>query len=146
MKYNELKMRMLTDKFFEGETTLQEERLLYDFYQQDNIPDDLKPMREMFCDYAVLPSEATEQPAIRHSRFSRQWMVAAAVALLAVGSVVLFHAYMSEPDEECVAYIYGKQVTNEDVVLSEMMATMDVVRSDNHAIVEEQLKDMFDIH
>ena len=140
---NLLRIRTLTDKFFEGDTTPEEEQELYDFYRQDDIPEDLRSNCELFRDLAALGSLA---PSTVHHPLStvhhrRWWLAAAAVALLMiVGGTVLYH-YQRE--DECVAYIYGERVTNRDVVLSEMQKTMAAMTADGSDVVEEQLKAMF---
>ena len=143
MNDNLLRIRTLTDKFFEGDTTPEEEQELYDFYRQDDIPEDLRSNCELFRDLAALGSLA---PSTVHHPLStvhhrRWWLAAAAVALLLiVGGTVLYH-YQRE--DECVAYIYGERVTNRDVVLSEMQKTMAALTADGSDVVEEQLKAMF---
>ena len=140
---NLLRIRTLTDKFFEGDTTPEEEQELYDFYRQDDIPEDLRSNCELFRDLAALGSLA---PSTVHHPLStvhhrRWWLAAAAVALLLiVGGTALYH-YQRE--DECVAYIYGERVTNRDVVLSEMQKTMAAMTADGSDVVEEQLKAMF---
>lgn len=150
---NILRIRTLTDRFFDGETSLAEEQELYAFYSQapDALPEDLRPLRELFLDLqavaapAVVPPVATApQPAARRRA---PWLVAAAVAVLVVGGgLLLFHrsAPSAPAEEECVAYIYGQRTTDPDVVLSEMQKTMLAVSDDDAAdIVEAQLREMF---
>ena len=51
----ELEIRMLTKRFFDGETTLAEERRLYELYRsEESLPADLKPLREMMLDMGNL--------------------------------------------------------------------------------------------
>ena len=147
---NLLRIRTLTDKFFEGDTTPEEEQELYDFYRQDDIPEDLRSNCELFRDLAALgslnPSTVHHPLSTVHHPLStvhhrRWWLAAAAVALLLiVGGTALYH-YQRE--DECVAYIYGERVTNRDVVLSEMQKTMAAMTADGSDVVEEQLKAMF---
>lgn len=51
---NSKKIRKLIQRFFDGETTLAEERLLYDFFASDNVPDELAEYKEMFAGYAAI--------------------------------------------------------------------------------------------
>ena len=50
MMNNELKIRTLVERFFDGETTLGEEHELYNYFSQEPaaLPEDLRPLREMF--------------------------------------------------------------------------------------------------
>lgn len=139
MKDNLLRIRTLTDRFFDGDTTPEEEQELYDFYRQEDIPEDLRPHQELFRDLAAL---TTLSPTVEQRQHrSRWWIAAAAIALLlTVGGTTLYH-YQRE--DECVAYIYGERVTDRDVVLGEMQKTMTAMTADGSDVVEEQLKAMF---
>lgn len=138
MKDNLLRIRTLTDRFFDGDTTPEEEQELYDFYRQENIPEDLRPHQELFRDLAAL---TTLSPTVEQRQHRSRWWIAAAIALLlTVGGTTLYH-YQYE--DECVAYIYGERVTDRDVVLSEMQKTMTAMTADGSDVVEEQLKAMF---
>ncbi len=50
MKNEEVKIRV--QKYFEGETTLEEERLLADFFMHGPVPEELLPYREWFAGFA----------------------------------------------------------------------------------------------
>ena len=148
---NLLRIRTLTRKFFDGDTTLEEEQELYDLYRQDNIPEDLRPNRELFRDLAALntlaPARQAAEPAATvrslgpHRR--RWWTAAAAVVavLLMAGGTALYRYQM---ENECVAYIYGERVTDREVVLGEVQKTMTAMTADGSDAVEEQLKAMFE--
>ena len=137
---NILRIRTLTDRFFEGETTLSEEQELYAYYSEhSDLPDDLAQNREFFLDLAAVKCMAKASPQKK-----RHWLGwAAAVIVLLVGGATTFFALKSQTEEEYVAYIYGERVTDRSVVLSEMQKTMAVVSNDGSDIVEEQLKSMF---
>lgn len=45
---NDSTIRQLTERFLNAETTLEEERTLYAYFQRNDIADDLKPYREAF--------------------------------------------------------------------------------------------------
>ena len=139
MNDNLLRIRTLTDRFFDGDTTPEEEQELYDFYRQEDIPEDLRPHQELFRDLAAL---TTLSPTVEQRQHrSRWWIAAAAIALLlTIGGTTLYH---SKYEDECVAYIYGERVTDRDVVLSEMQKTMTAMTADGSDVVEEQLKAMF---
>ena len=154
---NLLRIRTLTEKFFDGGTTPEEEQELYDFYRQDDIPEDLRPNQELFKDLAALATLAPSNrvgagsvPARTLAPHRRWWIAAAAAfaAVLIVGGGMIWRAGTeSAPtrwdEDECVAYIYGKRVTDRDVVLNEMQNTMTAMTADGSDVVEEQLKAMF---
>jgi len=142
---NELKIRTLVERFFDGETTLGEEHELYNYFSQEPaaLPEDLRPLREMFLGFDAVQSVAVVQQ--QTGQRERRWITwaAAAVAALLIGGAATLSIRKAQADDECVAYIYGERVTDRDVVLSEMHKTMAAVSDDGSDTVEEQLKSMF---
>ena len=70
---NELEIRTLTERFFDGETSLAEERRLYELYgDAEGLPADLLPLREMMLDFgrldAQIPTLSTQIPTPNPSR------------------------------------------------------------------------------
>ena len=63
MMNNELKIRTLVERFFDGETTLGEEHELYNYFSQEPaaLPEDLRPLREMFLGFDAVQSVAVVQ-------------------------------------------------------------------------------------
>ena len=144
---NELKIRTLTEQFFNGETSQAEEQQLYAYYRQppEVLPADLRPLQQLFLDLACLSVAASQQQTIRQKP-RRRWMAAAAIAVLCAGGALFFFSRQQspQPEEELVAYILGERTTNPDVVLGEMRETIAAI-SDGDAddAVEQQLKAMF---
>lgn len=140
---NLLKIRTLTERFFEGETTLAEEQQLYRYYSQppSALPDDLAPYRELFLDLAAVG--AATKPA--SPRRWRTWAAAAVALLLVAGgaAVWLTNSRTDDRHEDYVAYIYGERTTDRAVVMAEMQKTMTAMATDGSDSVEEQLKSMF---
>ena len=135
---NLLKIRTLTERFFDGETTLSEEQELYRYYSQppSALPDDLAPYRELFLDLAAVG--AATKPA--SPRRWRTWAAAAVALLIAAGGTAL---WLGNRSSDYVAYIYGERTTDRAVVMAEMQKTMTAMATDGSDSVEEQLKSMF---
>ena len=143
---NILRIRTLTDRFFDGTTTLEEEQELYDYYRREQaLPTDLAQLRQLFLDFAAVQF-ADEPAAERQAPAPRRWLrwaVAACAALLIAAGAAVWLNSGQQGDDECVAYIYGERTTDRDVVLGEMQKTMAAVADDGSDEVEEQLKMMF---
>lgn len=141
-----LRIRTLTDRFFDGTTTLEEEQELYDYYRREQaLPADLAPLRQLFLDFAAVQfgDEQALNVNVNKPRRWLRWAVAACAALLIAAGAAVWLNYGRQGDEECVAYIYGERTTDRDVVLGEMQKTMAAVTDDGSDVVEEQLKMMF---
>lgn len=141
-----LRIRTLTDRFFDGTTTLEEEQELYDYYRREQaLPADLAQLRQLFLDFAAVQfgDEQALNVNVNKPRRWLRWAVAACAALLIAAGTAVWLNYGRQGDEECVAYIYGERTTDRDVVLGEMQKTMAAVAADGSDEVEEQLKMMF---
>ena len=141
-------IRILTERFFNGDTTIEEEKRLYRLYQGDDVPQDLQVYREMMLDMAAIGVEectATVEPeAIVIPIWKRplfRW-IAAVVALVVIGGGATL--FMHNSEEECVAYIYGEKVTDHNVVMNELSQTaMSMANSCGDDDVAQQLDEMF---
>lgn len=167
---NELEIRTLTERFFNGETTLAEERRLYQLYSEaETLPADLEELREMMADLGELSKRPTPQPlpkergVITHrnqkdillpsiqggagsgsspSGRGRGWMAIAASLLLFFTLGSMWYGYQQK--NECVAYVYGERVTDRELVMHEMQTAMASLTTDDAtATMEQQMKELF---
>ncbi len=65
---NETNIRQLMERFLNAETTLEEEQMLYAYFQSENVADDLKPYREAFQGFSAVsgidkPEQEAHTPA-----------------------------------------------------------------------------------
>ncbi|GAB6982363.1 hypothetical protein [Prevotella dentasini] len=96
-------IQTLLDRFMDGQTTLDEERLLADFFRSsDDIPEEWEDYREMFAYFDRGMDDAAPRPSARTTagtgtKSRRRYWAAAAVALLAIGlSALLLHDSLME--------------------------------------------------
>lgn len=78
------KIDALLEKYFEGQTTVQEERVLQHFFQQKNVPEKYKAEQAMFDYFATAKGNQT----VRIPLYRKLWVqsvAAAAVVILAFG-------------------------------------------------------------
>ena len=64
---NETNIRQLMERFLNAETTLEEEQTLYEYFQGEDVADDLTPYREAFQGFAAVkgidkPEQKTHTP------------------------------------------------------------------------------------
>ena len=153
---NELRIRTLTERFFEGETTLAEEHELYEYYRSGEVPADLQPLQSMFLglEAVELKQEEPEQKEVplqlnatnavttRRKPIIWKWITAAAaVVVLLISGASLFWSQQNE----CVAYIYGEKCTDQDVIMQELERNIGAMTEGQNDI-ESQLNEMFNIN
>lgn len=140
---NILRIRTLTDRFLEGETTLEEERELYAFYRSEEVPDDLLSLRPLFVGLEEIQLDTPSITPKKKKGDWRKWvMIAASVLVLfLLGGSFLWQ----QQQNECVAYVYGERVTDRDLIMQEMERSIGTMTEGQNDI-ENQLNDMFNIN
>lgn len=140
---NILRIRTLTDRFLEGETTLEEERELYAFYRSEEVPDDLLSLRPLFVGLEEIQLETPSITSKKKMGDWRKWvMIAASVLVLfLLGGSFLWQ----QQQNECVAYVYGERVTDRDLIMQELERSIGTMTEGQNDI-ENQLNDMFNIN
>ncbi|MBR1667738.1 MAG: hypothetical protein IJ693_05585 [Bacteroidaceae bacterium] len=89
-------------RFLDGETTLEEERRLYAFFQREDVPEDLKDYQEMFRGFAsIAPKQDCQK---REAKRIPLWIRVASIAaacLLAVSLIgyTLYNNHTAIPQE-----------------------------------------------
>lgn len=116
-------IRDLLDKYFEGETSLQEEAQLRQAFQQEELPADLLPYRPLFCYFQAAQSpklgadfderlldqlSAKPEPTARVRRMPlRQW-AARAAAIAAIAFMAWWMYLPAEQSQEIAATDWSK--------------------------------------
>jgi ferric-dicitrate binding protein FerR (iron transport regulator) len=134
----------LTRRYFEGETTLEEEAELRRFVVSDASSDPAFDELRAVISYSARPREAMVRP-IAPARPARvAWMRVAAVALLLVGCGLGYLHFRSSADEgHLQAYVYGEKVTDPDEVMDQMRSVMqDVCGGSPNAVIQSQMKNV----
>ena len=137
---DETRIRILAERFLEGETSMEEERELLKLVTQDGLPKNLLPLRDL-----IVGLNAIKLPALqpRHkSPHLLRWLSAAAVVLLIAGAALWWHY---DAQNEHVVIVYGERCTDREVVLKEMTDNLSMVTEAPMDNVDDLLNDMFDI-
>ena len=122
-------IKVLLDRFFEGQTSGKEERELYRFFRQDNIPEELegyKPVIQYF-EYGLANEFRVPLPSKR-----KLWIVWSSVAasfLLILFSSLYFFKTVETPDPFEGSYIIrnGECITDLNIIRPELEATIQKV-------------------
>ncbi len=83
MEYDIIKIRSLCDRFFDGDTTAEEEMMLRDYFAQEkDVPADLMAVKVMICGMSEAASMRYEPKAAKPKNFVRKlvWGTMAAAA------------------------------------------------------------------
>jgi hypothetical protein len=132
MDYNEI--ATLLDKYFEGNTSLAEEKILKEYFTQtQNVAPELLYAKDMFAHFEkelnvkyVKPTD-TKGRILNIKNFIRLSSIAASIVVL-LGIAFLL---TQKPSEEIVyAYINGKPITNKDLAMLQTKKALFLI-SDN---------------
>ena len=140
----------LIERFFEGETTLEEERWLYDYFKQTkNLPEELDVYRETFLDFDAITLTETDgattdianhetpltnieipinlAPPKYHGWWKQVAGIAAMVAVL-IGAMWAYQSYQRFQLEKVYGGSYmivdGKRIDNLQKILPEIKRTL----------------------
>ena len=87
MEYDIMKIRSLCDKYFDGDTTVEEEMILRDYFTQEkDVPADLKAVKVMICGLSDASSMKYAPKTVRPKSYLRKlvWGTMAAAASVAM--------------------------------------------------------------
>lgn len=144
----------LVEKFMDGGTSLDEERMLYRYFSSDNIDESLLLWKDYFAAMGALqvpanetlkPNEVDVEPLkaknvslSRHVRLLRRFVAAAAIVIVLVVAAI----GIDRSQNYCEAFVYGKKVTNKTAVMKEMNSTLKEIDATDQPTVDDQLKDV----
>ena len=128
MKTNEKQIAVLLDKYFEGVTSLREEKTLRDYFQRDTIPEALKAYQPLFQYFASCHCGLDPQSPERgvpvsegiagQARNDKRWIFAIAASLLLLITVRMAW----NVPETSQAYIDGQKQADIAVMSSQIDA------------------------
>lgn len=136
--------RQLAEKYFEAETTDEEERQLKQFVctpeAQDPVFDELKAV----IGYLAVGKSRYQKANGKHASFQAwKWRSAAAVFFCCLLSGSLY-VLRQQGRNQCIAYINGERCTDSELVMSHMKLSMSQVSQDTEDFtVESQLGSLF---
>ncbi len=118
------KAKDLVKRFFDGETSLDEEAKLYEYFNSGNVSADLQQYSQMFAWYG----NKLSTPAKKHSK---KWYYVAAAASIAILTIVSIHQYTSTQltaEEQRLAEIYaGSYIIRDGKKITDMKKVLPVI-------------------
>ncbi len=140
---NDKKAIQLTDRFFNGETTLDEEQELYAYFLSGKVCPKLMPLRQMFLDMSQLQSQEPPQKARVVSITGwRHWRRVAIAAVVMATIGITATMWMAKDDNVYEMVAYGQRQNNREAIMREVERTLSDAQNGTPN-VEAELKDAF---
>lgn len=133
----------LAERYFDAETTADEERELVAFLcsSEANAPcyDEVRATMGY-----IVTARRRPKPTRRLVPYARRWAAAACLFLVACSGWVFYHQYGA--DEDCIVYIAGERVKDDAFGESYMIhALSETLASGDECIMEDQLQEVFNM-
>lgn len=140
-------IRNLVDRYFEGNTSVEEEKILHRYFSGDTLPEDLEMLAPLFrfmadestARAALNEIEQENKAAIRRvPLLLKKLRTIAAVAAVLLIAVVLVTRPGKSPANGNYAWVDGKRITDPATVQKYAETSFGKIKSDRD-MVEEQL-------
>lgn len=138
------KIEELVNKYFDGETTCEEERELRRFFTQERVPEHLKEYRPLFAFFEEenrqLTTKKVEKPPLRKKTIPFRTRLTYALSGIAAGLLLLtgiagIHRHFNAlPDSYVI--IDGKCYTDENLAREQAMAAFRNVSMDEDELLD----------
>lgn len=100
------KIEKLIEKYLEAETTLEEEKILKDYFMKEDIPLHLSPYKSMFNYFDNNTVDALSKSLTLRKKSSHlRWLSVAATVFLVISSLTIYQYRLSEKQEAKQAYL-----------------------------------------
>ena len=145
----------LSEKYFDALTTDKEEKALAQFLASDAACDPAFNEIKAVMGYLSAGRSITQKTKGTKARTIGkvvQWasIAACTAAIAVIGTSIMQQETFVEPTKQekevYYAYIDGKEYTNEEFVMNQMLATMNKMSNTNDYVIEEQMEAMFRIN
>lgn len=144
----------LSERYFEAETTEEEERELRRFAAQTSDPD-FRDLQAVMGFTAIARSSKgskglkVQQQAplkpLKPLKLNSHYMGLAASIIVVLGLSLFFSLSNRQQDTGCVAWVNGEKITDPTEVMALMQNTMHEMNIEGSDPVEDQLRDMFEL-
>lgn len=126
----------LLEKYFEGETSLSEEKALRDYFLQTNIEDRHKVYKSIFNFYSEEKDKISPKKKIGISYI--KWISIAAGILIIAGIWSLFNI-PNEKETKSLVYVNGKEITDIVTINTEVLNSIDNITDINEDVINTQI-------
>ena len=113
---NQADLEQLIDRYFDGETTVQEEQALREALADCPWSSETIDEARFTMGYFAAHKQQRRRVATFTNRFRITAIAASIALLLTVGLTTLWHH--QQTDDMCIAYVNGKAISNDDAVMA----------------------------
>ncbi|GHV63775.1 hypothetical protein FACS1894199_00480 [Bacteroidia bacterium] len=131
----------LIERYFDGLTTLKEEKWLRNYFQTANVSEEWKGYQPMFQFFAAERKPIRKNTRMRNVRWVS--MVAAASVLLVLGLKFAFEPptdIQNAMPAYSLAYVNGEKYTNIDRIKSEVVKTLENFADKDEDVYSSQIE------
>lgn len=151
MKIDKNYTKQLLDNYFEGQTSLQEEQYLRNYFRRDDIDESLmeyKPMFDFFNDERemtmieennVIELNTTKRPTSRRIWIYRVGTGVAASIMLFLGVKFAFFNQQKDTQTQSIVYIDGKKFTDMKTIQLQTLDALENISESSDDIIETQI-------
>ncbi len=107
------RIEKLIEKYVEAETSLEEEKILKDYFSQNEVPDHLLVYKDLFNYYTTSSLETSSKEIVIPRRsVNLRWLSVAAVVIFFIGIYSINQNSNSEKEEAMQAYAETQKALN----------------------------------
>lgn len=128
----------IIERYFDGETSLEEEKLLRDYFLRQNIDERHKIYAPMFNFFTEERKDVTIVKKNRKISLYT-WIGVAASILLLIGVRTFYYAPFENGNTKSIVYIDGKKITDITTINSEVLSSIENVSEINEDIISSQI-------
>lgn len=143
----------LSERYFDALTTQDEEKALAQFLASDVANDPAFDETKAVMGYLITGKSIAQKAKVKQRRTIgkvMQWtsIAACAAAIAVIGTSISKQDTLIEPESKDIYYacIDGKEYTNEEFVMEQMLSTMNRMSTTSNNVIEEQMEAIFRIN
>lgn len=152
MRHSKENIKILIDKFFDGQSTEEDEQVLSDFFcNGGDVPEEWETYKLIFMSFKTdaydfsedeLEAILSPSPVIREDMRQRwRWLSIACVAAILVVITYIGMIHIHGQESECIVYAKGKRVSDKNEI--ERIRDNAIEDMKTESIAEAQMEEMF---
>ncbi|MBD8389284.1 hypothetical protein [Dysgonomonas sp. BGC7] len=128
----------LLEKYFEGETSLQDEQELREYFSRPNIEEKYKSYAPMFSYFSENQKPRSKSKSKRRNILFICTNIAASIALL-IGAYIVFVSPLDSNTSQSVVYIDGKKSTDLNIINNKALISIENISEMNEDVLNSQI-------